>query len=122
MFAESDLPNMYMTSAPATEKYAGYGIYDMLNCSEEIAEPKTVLLSNSAFMCEIERKSIARTLHFDNAVSFPEQIPNVPIDFNQWESGNLYPLTVPAANQLDNMRPISVKSSAIEDIPSLRDA
>jgi hypothetical protein len=113
---------MYMTSAPATDQYGADGMYDMLNCSEEIFEAKTVLLSHSAFIGEIERKSIVRTLRYDNAVSLPETIPNVPIDFNQWESGNIYPQTVPAANQLDDLRLTSVKSSAIEDIPSLRAA
>ena len=111
-----------MASAPATGKYGPYRVCETPNCLEEIFEPKTVLLPYSAaFMDDvIEGKSVARTLYFDD--SFLEMAPKIPIDFNQWESGNIYPQAVPTASVLDNMRPMSVRPPVAEDIPSPRAA
>jgi len=58
-----------MASAPATGKYGPYRVCETPNCSEEIFEPKTVLLPyTAAFMNEIEGKSVARTLYFDDSI------------------------------------------------------
>lgn len=111
-----------MASAPATGKYGPHKVFDTPNCSEEIFEPKTVLLPYSpGFMGDFVPKSIARTLYFTETDPFSE-LAKIPIDFNQWESGNFHPLAVPAASVLDNMRPMSVKLPAAEDIPSPRAA
>ena len=111
------LPHIYMSSAPATNKYMPHGIFNIPTFSVEIDEREIVLLPYSdGLIMDVGRKSIARTLNVDDKESFSAVTPEIPIDFTQWESAQIQPETVPPVNVLDNMRPVSAESSPSEDI------